>query len=138
MKDFYNRDVQVADKCILLLYSRIDEVTVLDIHDDWIKVINSLDEVEFYLVIKSALTKNIIDISALEREIHAKKLINSVKALNIKPEDTIVASLIPNQLHCGDAEELLNELQKMFPDNKVGLILGADLSSQPGDDEFEY
>lgn len=130
MKDFYNRDVQVADKCILLRYSGLDEVTILDIHDDWIKVITSSDESELHVAVNSELTRRIIDISALEREIQAKKLINSVKALDIKPEDKIVVSLIPDQLQCGDAEELLNELQKMFPDNKIFVILGADLSSQ--------
>lgn len=130
MNDFYNRDIQVADKCILLRYSGLDEVTILNIHDDWIKVITSSDKSELHVAVNSELTRRIIDISALEREIQSKKLINSVKALDIKPEDKIVASLIPDQLHCGDAEELLNELQKMFPDNKIFVILGADLSSQ--------
>ena len=130
MKDFYNRDVQVADKCILLRYSGLDEVTILDIHDDWIKVITSSDESELHVAVNSELTQRIIDISALEREIQSKKLINSVKALDIKPKDKIVASLIPDQLHCGDGEGLLHELQEAFPDNKVFVILGAYLSLQ--------
>lgn len=33
MKDFYEREIQVGDKCILLLYDELEQVTILDVDD---------------------------------------------------------------------------------------------------------
>lgn len=33
MKDFYGREIRIGDKCILLLWNGLEQVTVLDVDD---------------------------------------------------------------------------------------------------------
>ena len=72
------------------------------------------------------------DITALEREMREQQFLNSVKALDVKPNDVVIVSLIPNQLNMVECQRVFEQLKKLFPNNEVGLMIGLDVSAKNG------
>ena len=124
MKDLYDREILVGDRCIRYSgwTSTLEEVIVLGEDEKGIKILNSFDK-EVYTT-----GEKLFDFDALERQIREEVFINSVKALDVKPNDRVIASLNPNQMPMQEAESIFNQMKKMFPDNKVSLVMGLDVS----------
>ena len=72
--------------------------------------------------------KEIVDITAIEREVREQQFLNSVKTLDVKPNDVVVVSLIEGQVPMKECENIFERMKKMFPDNKVSLVVGLDIS----------
>lgn len=128
MKDLCNREIQIGDRCIRYSgwTSTLEEVIALGEDEKGIKIINSLDK-EVYTT-----GEKLFDFDAFERQIREETFINSVKALDVKPNDTVIVSLNPNQMSMGEAKSIFNQMKKMFPDNKVSLVVGLDVSIENG------
>lgn len=124
MKDLYDREIQVGDRCIRYSgwTSALEEVIVLGEDEKGIKILNSFDK-EVYTT-----GEKLFDFDALERQIREETFINSVKALDVKPNDRVIASLNPNQMPMQEAKNIFNLMKKMFPDNNVSLVVGLDVS----------
>ena len=135
MKDLYDREIQIGDKCVFYCHyvNGFVNAEILGENNDGDKI----DVYTQYFDEKSLSPKRIIDITAIEREVREQQFINSVKALDIKPNDRVIASLNPNQMPMGEAKSIFNQMKKMFPDNKVSLVVGLDVSVENGS-EFKY
>ena len=129
MKDFYGREIQVGDICVFSdKHGELDSRRVWELHFDDDCPENDYVEIADYHETLTKKAKEIIDITAIEREVREQQFINSVKALDIKPNDRIIASLNPNQMPMKEAKNIFNQMKKMFPDNKVSLVMGLDVS----------
>lgn len=126
MKDFFGKEIQIGDRCIRYNGSigGLEEVIVLGEDNKGLKILNYLDK-EVYA---TGTEHKLFNLSAFERQIHSETFINSVKALDVKSDSTVVASLIPNQLSMCNAESMYKEMKKVFPDNKVVLVIGLDVT----------
>lgn len=126
MKDFFGKEIQIGDRCIRYNGSigGLEEVIVLGEDNKGLKILNYLDK-EVYT---TGTEHKLFNLSAFERQIHSESFVNSVKALDVKPDSTVVASFIPNQLPMNSAESMYNQMKKVFPDNKVILIIGLDIT----------
>jgi len=133
MKDFYGREIQIGDRCIRYTgqLGELEEVIVLGEDKRGIKILNFMDK-EVY-----TQGHKLFDFSAYERKIQEEKIFNSVKALDVKPNDVVIASLIPNQLNMVECQRVFEQLKKLFPNNKVGLMIGLDINTKNGS-EFKY
>lgn len=63
---------------------------------------------------------------------HEQQILNSVKALDIKPNDVVVVSLIEGQVPMKECESIFDQMKKMFPDNQVSLVVGLDVNVKNG------
>lgn len=126
MKDFYGREIQIGDECIFYCHyvNGFVKAEILGENNDG----NKIDIYTQYFDEKSLSPKRIMDITAIEREACEQQFINSVKTLDVKPNDTVIVSLNPNQMRMQEAENIFNLMKKMFPDNKVSLVVGLDVS----------
>lgn len=126
MKDFFGKEIQIGDRCIRYNGSigGLEEVIVLGEDNKGLKILNYLDK-EVYT---TGTEHKLFNLSAFERQIHSETFINSVKALDVKPDSTVVASFIPNQLPINNAESMYEQLKKAFPDNKIVLVVGLDIT----------
>lgn len=124
MKDLYGREIQIGDRCIRYSgwTSTLEEVIALGEDEKGIKIINSLDK-EVYTT-----GEKLFDFDALERQIREETFINSVKALDVKPNDTVVVSLIKGQVPMDECKSIFDQIKKMFPNNKVSLVVGLDVT----------
>lgn len=135
MKDLYDREIQIGDKCVFYCHyvNGFVNAEILGENNDGDKI----DVYTQYFDEKSLSPKRIIDITAIEREVREQQFINSVKALDIKPNDTIIASLIKGQVLMNECKSIFDQMKKAFPDNKVLLVVGLDVSIENGS-EFKY
>lgn len=133
MKDFFGKEIQIGDRCIRYNGSigGLEEIIVLGEDNKGLKILNYLDK-EVYT---TGTEHKLFNLSAFERQIHSETFINSVKTLDIKPDSTVVASFIPNQLPMNNAKSMYKQLKKAFPDNKIVLIMGLDITI---DDVMEH
>lgn len=121
MKDFYKREIQVGDICAFWNGDYLDSRPVWGYEGD------SVEIADYHkTLIKKA--KEVIDITAIERQIHSETFINSVKALDVKPDSTVVASIIPNQISYTEAAKMFDGLKAMFPSNEVSMVMGVDVT----------
>lgn len=130
MKDFYEREIQTGDRCILLLYDELERVTVLDIDDYQGGRVEVCTNRGTTFIINSS--NRIVDITAISKEVREQQFLNSIKALNVKPNDVVIASLIPNQLNMVECRRVFEQLKKLFPNNEVGLMIGLDVNVKNG------
>lgn len=94
MKDLYDREIQIGDKCVFYCHyvNGFVNAEILGENNDGDKI----DVYTQYFDEESLSSKRIIDITAIEREVREQQFINSVKALDIKPNDRVIVSLNPN------------------------------------------
>ena len=128
MKDYFGREIQIGDKCVLLRLNSLEKVTVLDVDDYQGGRAQVLTGGCGKIVIHSS--DSIIDITSIERETHKQHFINSVKALDVKPNDTVIASIVPEQITYDEAQSLFDSLKEIFPDNKVTVVMGLNISTE--------
>lgn len=121
MEDFYGREIQVGDICAFWDGDHLDSRRIWGCEGDSV-VISDYDKT----LIKKA--KEIIDITAIERHLHSEVFLNSVKALDVKPNDVVIASLIKGQVPMNECASIFEQMKKMFPDNKVSLVMGLDVT----------
>lgn len=128
MKDFFEQEIQIGDRCIRYTgqLGGLEEVIVLGEDKKGIKILNFMDK-EVY-----TQGHKLFDFSAYERKIQEEKIFNSIKALDVKPNDVVIASLIPNQLNMVECQRVFEQLKKLFPNNEVGLMIGLDVSAKNG------
>lgn len=126
MKDFYGREIQIGDKCIFYCHyvNGFVNTEILGENNDGDKI----DVYTQYFDEKSLYPKRIIDITAIEREIREQQILNSVKALDVKPNDVVIASLIEGQVPMEECANIFDQMKKMFPNNKVSLVVGLDVN----------
>lgn len=126
MKDFFGKEIQIGDRCIRYNGSigGLEKVVVLGEDNKGLKILNYLDK-EVYA---TGTEHKLFNLSAFERQICSETFINSVKALDVKHDSTVVASFIPNQLPMDNTESMYRLMKKMFPDNKVALVVGLDIT----------
>ncbi len=126
MKDFYEREIQIGDRCIRYNGSigGLEEVVVLGEDNKGLKILNYLDK-EVYTI---GTEHKLFNLSAFERQIRSETFINSVKALDVKPNSTVVASIIPNQISYTEAAKMFDGLKAMFPSNEVSMVMGVDVT----------
>lgn len=124
MKDFYEREIQIGDRCVRYTgqLGGLEEVIVLGEDNKGIKILNYMDK-EVY-----TQGHKLFDFSAFERQIRSETFINSVKALDVKPNDVVIASLIKGQVPMNECASIFEQMKKMFPDNKVSLVMGLDVT----------
>lgn len=124
MKDFYEREIQIGDKCVRYTgqLGGLEEVIVLGEDNKGIKILNYMDK-EVY-----TQGHKLFDFSVFERQIRSETFINSVKALDVKPNDVVIASLIKGQVPMNECASIFEQMKKMFPDNKVSLVIGLDIT----------
>lgn len=135
MKDLYDREIQIGDICVFSdKHGRLDSRPIWELYSDDDCPENDYVEIADYHETLTKKAKEIIDITAIEREVREQQFINSVKALDIKPNDRVIASLNPNQMPMGEAESIFNQMKKMFPDNKVSLVVGLDVAIEKGEE----
>lgn len=99
MKDFYDREIQIGDKCVFSdEHGILDSRPICKLHsdddcpeDDYVEIVDYYDTL-------TKKAKEIVDITALERKMREQQFINSVKALNVKSNDVVVVSLIEGQV----------------------------------------
>jgi hypothetical protein len=121
MKDFYEREIQVGDICAFWNGNYLDSRPIWGYEGD------SVEIADYHkTLIKKA--KEVIDITAIERQIHSETFINSVKARDVKPDSTVVASIIPNQISYTEAAKMFDSLKAMFPNNEVSMVMGVDVT----------
>lgn len=129
MKDLYNREIQIGDICVFSdKHNRLDSRPIWELHSDDDCPENGYVEIADYHETLAKKAKEIIDITAIEREVREQQIINSAKTLNVKPNDTVVVSLIPNQIPESEVKSIFEDMKKMFPDNKILLVVGLDVS----------
>ena len=132
MTDFYGNEIQIGDECIRYSgwTSFLEKTTVLGIErEDKILILNSFEK-EVY-----TSDKKLIDITAMERKLYSERIINSVKTLDIKDDDTLVVSLIPNQLSLNESQTVFDQMKKVFPNNKVLVTIGLEVNIEDGDSD---
>jgi hypothetical protein len=135
MKDLHDREILVGDRCVFSdKHGRLDSRPIRELHSDDDCPENDYVEIADYHETLTKKAKEIIDITAIEREVREQQFINSVKALDIKPNDRIIASLNPNQVPMEEAKNIFNQMKKMFPDNKVSLVVGVDVTIEKGEE----
>lgn len=133
MKDFYNREIQIGDKCVFSdKHGILDSRPIWGLHSDDDYPENDYVEIADYHETLTKKAKEIIDITAIEREIREQQFINSLKALDVKPNDTVIASLIESQVPMNECKSVFDQMKKAFPDNKVLLVVGLDASIENG------
>lgn len=120
MKDFYEREIQIGDICAFWNGDYLDSRLILGCEGDSVEVAD-------YHTTLTKKAKEVIDITAIEKQIHSETFLNSVRALDVKPDSTVVASIIPNQISSDEALEMFNGLKAMFPSNAVSVVMGADI-----------
>lgn len=130
MKDLYGTEIQIGDKCVLLLYDELRHVTVLDVDDYQGGRVEVCTSTGTKFIINSS--NRIVDITAIERKVHEQQILNSVKALDVKPNDVVVVSLIEGQVPMKECESIFDQMKKMFPDNQVSLVVGLDVNVKNG------
>lgn len=129
MKDFYNREIQIGDKCVFSdKHGILDSRPIWELHSDDDCPENGYVEIADYHETLTKKAKEIIDITAIEREIREQQILNSVKALDVKPNDVVIASLNPKQIPESEVKSIFEDMKKMFPDNKILLVVGLDVS----------
>lgn len=130
MKDCFNREIQIGDICVRSSgYSNhLESLVVAEINEKGVVLKNSSSG----WIGRPMNGLYLVDITAIEREVREQQFLNSVKALDVKPNDTIVASLIPNQIPMGECENVFEQIKKTFPDNKVTLVMGLDVNIENG------
>lgn len=129
MKDLYDREILVGDRCIFSdKHGRLDSRPIWELHSDDNCPENDYVEIADYHETLNRKAKEIIDITAIEREIREQQILNSVKALDVKPNDVVIASLNPKQMPESEAKSIFDQMKKMFPNNKVSLVVGLDVS----------
>lgn len=128
MKDFFEQEIQIGDRCIRYTgqLGGLEEVIVLGEDKKGIKILNFMDK-EVY-----TQGHKLFDFSAYERKIQEEKIFNSIKALDVKLNDVVIASLIPNQLNMAECQRVFEQLKKLFPNNEVGLMIGLDVNTKNG------
>lgn len=126
MKDFFGKEIHIGDRCIRYNGSigGLEEVIVLGEDNKGLKILNYLDK-EVYT---TGTEHKLFNLSAFERQIHSETFINSIKALDVKPDSTVVASFVPYQLSMDNAEDVYKQLKKTFPNNNVVLVIGLDIT----------
>jgi len=126
MKDFFGKEIQIGDRCIRYNGSigGLEEVIVLGEDNKGLKLLNYLDK-EVYT---TGTEHKLFNLSAFERQIRSESFINSIKALDVKPNDVVIASLIKGQVPMRECESIFNLIKKMFPDNQVSLVIGLDIT----------
>ena len=126
MKDFFGKKIQIGDRCIRYNGSigGLEEVIVLGEDNKGLKILNYLDK-EVYT---TGTEHKLFNLSAFERQIHSETFINSIKALDVKPNDVVIASVIPNQTKVKKAESIFKLMMEMFPNNQVLLVSGLDIT----------
>ena len=124
MKDFFEQEIQIGDRCIRYTgqLGGLEEVIVLGEDKKGIKILNFMDK-EVY-----TQGHKLFDFSAHERKIQEEKIFNSIKALDVKPNDVVIASLIEGQVPMKECENIFERMKKMFPDNKISLVVGLDVT----------
>ena len=129
MKDFYNREIQIGDICVFSdKHGMLDSRPIWELHSDDNCPENDYVEIADYHETLTKKAKEIIDITAIEREVREQQFINSVKALEVKPNDMVIASLNREQVPEREWKSIFEQMKKMFPDNKVSLVVGLDVS----------
>lgn len=108
MKDFFEQKIQIGDRCIRYTgqLGGLEEVIVLGEDKKGIKILNFMDK-EVY-----TQGHKLFDFSAYERKIQEEKIFNSIKALDVKPNDVVIASLIPNQLNMVECQRVFETTEK--------------------------
>lgn len=126
MKDFFGKEIQIGDRCIRYNGSigGLEEVVVLGEDNKGLKILNYLDK-EVYT---TRTEHRLFNLSAFERQIRSESFINSIKALDVKPNDVVIASLIKGQVSMRECESIFSLMKKMFPDNQVSLVMGLDIT----------
>lgn len=126
MKDFFGKEIQIGDRCIRYNGSigGLEEVIILGEDNKGLKILNYLDK-EVYTI---GTEHKLFNLSAFERQIRSETFLNSVKALDVKPNSTVVASIIPNQISMNNAESMYKQLKKTFPNNNVVPVVGLDIT----------
>lgn len=125
MKDFYEREIQIGDICAFWNGNYLDSRPIWGYEGD------SVEIADYHTtLIKKA--KEVIDITAIERQIRSETVLNSVKTLDVKPNDVVIASLIKGQVPMNECANIFKQMKKMFPDNKVSLVIGLDVSIENG------
>lgn len=114
----------MGDRCVRYTgqLGGLEEVIVLGEDDKGIKILNYMDK-EVY-----TQGHKLFDFSAFERQIRSETFLNSVKALDVKPNSTVVASIIPNQISYTEATKMFDGLKAMFPNNDVSMVMGVDVT----------
>lgn len=122
MKDFFEQEIQIGDRCIRYTgqLGGLEEVIVLGEDKRGIKILNFMDK-EVY-----TQGHKLFDFSAYERKIQEEKIFNSIKALDVKPNDVVIASLNRGQVPERELQSIFEQMKKAFPDNKVLLVVGLD------------
>lgn len=126
MIDFYGNEIRIGDKCILLRLNQLEQVTALDIDDYQGGRVEVCTSGGTTLIISSS--DSLIDITAIKEEVRKQQFLNSVKALDVKPDSTVVASIIPNQISYTEAAKMFDGLKAMFPSNEVSMVMGVDVT----------
>lgn len=126
MIDFYGYEIQIGDKCILLRFNQLEQVTALDVDDYQGGRVEVCTSGGTKLIISSS--DRLIDITAIKEEARKQRFFNSLKALSVKPNDTIVASMIPQQISLTETRKLFDTVKAIFPNNEVAMVLGLDIS----------
>lgn len=126
MTDFYGREIQIGDICVRSSgYSNhLESLVVAEISERGVVLKNSSSG----RIGRPMNGLYLVDITAIEREVREQQFLNSVKALDVKPNDTVVASMIPNQITFTETKRMYDALKVMFPDNPVSMVLGIDVS----------
>lgn len=133
MKDFYGREIQIGDICVFSnKHNKLDSRPIWELHFDDNCPEDDYVEIADYHETLTKKAKEIVDITALEREMREQQFLNSVKALDVKPNDVVIVSLIPNQLNMVECQRVFEQLKKLFPNNEVGLMIGLDVSAKNG------
>lgn len=129
MKDLYDREIQIGDECVFTdKHGMLDSRPIWEPHSDDDCSENDYVEIADYHETLTKKAKEIIDITAIEREIREQQILNSVKALDVKPNDVVIASLNPKQIPESEVKSIFEDMKKMFPDNKILLVVGLDVS----------
>ena len=121
MKDFYEREIQVGDICAFWNDNHLDSRRIWGCEGDSVEIAD-------YHTTLTKKAKEVIDITAIERQMRSETVLNSVKVLNVKPSDTVIASLIKGQVPMNECASIFKQMKKMFPDNKVSLVIGLDVT----------
>lgn len=133
MKDFYGREIQIGDICVFSnKHNKLDSRPIWELHFDDNCPEDDYVEIADYHETLTKKAKEIVDITALEREMREQQFLNSVKALDVKLNDVVIASLIPNQLNMAECQRVFEQLKKLFPNNEVGLMIGLDVNTKNG------
>ena len=127
MTDCYGREFQIGDRCVVPRQNDFIELTIIDTKKSEKGKIRAVTDggVEWNLFEESDA---ILNISAIEREVRERQFLNSVKSLDIKPNDTVIASIIPQQISLTDVQRLYDALKSMLPENKISMVMGIEVT----------